>query len=94
MATKLLLEAHLKALRLPTFLLVRQTGAVRRRGSLDSWSFLRLELLDREQRATERRIAAKFPVRVWDTSTSTSFVEQERLARCEFIDRRENVGTG
>ena len=66
--SKLLLEAHLKALRLPTFLreydkLARQCAAE----SLDSRSFLQqlceLELLDREQRATERRIkAAKFPV--------------------------------
>ena len=66
--SKLLLEAHWKALRLPTFLreydkLARQCAAE----SLDSRSFLQqlceLELLDREQRATERRIkAAKFPV--------------------------------
>ncbi len=53
--SKLLLEAHLKALRLPTFLreydkLARQCAAE----SLDSRSFLQqlceLELLDREQR--------------------------------------------
>ena len=65
--SKLLLEAHLKALRLPTFLreydkLARQCAAE----SLDSRSFLQqlceLELLNREQRATERHIkAAKFP---------------------------------
>ena len=71
--SKLLLEAHLKALRLPTFLreydkLARQCAAE----SLDSRSFLQqlceLELLDREQRATERRIkAAKFPVKSLDT---------------------------
>ena len=73
--SKLLLEAHLKALRLPTFLreydkLARQCAAE----SLDSRSFLQqlceLELLDREQRATERRIkAAKFPVTPRRTST-------------------------
>ena len=59
---------------------------------------LRVELLDREQRATERRIkAAKFPVTksldTFDFAVLAS-VEQEAaagLARCEFIDRRENV---
>ena len=68
--SKLLLEAHLKALRLPTFLreydkLARQCAAE----SLDSRSFLQqlceLELLDREQRATERRIKPGFPFWPW-----------------------------
>ena len=64
----LLLEAHLKALRLPTFL--REYDKVARhcaQEGLDCPRYLfhlcELELLDREQRATERRIkAAKFPV--------------------------------
>ena len=64
----LLLEAHLKALRLPTFL--REYDKVARhcaQEDLDCPRYLfrlcELELLDREQRATERRIkAAKFPV--------------------------------
>ena len=104
--SKLLLEAHLKALRLPTFLreydkLARQCAAE----SLDSRSFLQqlceLELLDREQRATERRIkAAKFPVtKSLDTFDFPSLPVLNKklvleLARCEFIDRRENVLAG
>ena len=96
------LEAHLKALRLPTFLreydkLARQCAA-----EMDSRSFLQqlceLELLDREQRATERRIkAAKFPVtKSLDTFDFPSLPALNKklvleLARCEFIDRRENV---
>ena len=70
--------------------------------SLDSRSFLQqlceLELLDREQRATERRIkAAKFPVtKSLDTFDFPSLPALNKklvleLARCEFIDRRENV---
>ena len=63
-----LLAAQLKALRLPTFL--REYDKVARQcaqGGLDCPRYLlrlcELELLDREQRATERRIkAAKFPV--------------------------------
>ena len=101
--SKLLLEAHLKALRLPTFLreydkLARQCAAE----SLDSRSFLQqlceLELLDREQRATERRIkAAKFLVtKSLDTFNFPALPALNKklvleLARCEFIDRRENV---
>ncbi len=64
----LLLDAHLKALRLPTFL--REYDKVARhcaQEGLDCPRYLfrlcELELLDREQRAIERRIkAAKFPV--------------------------------
>ena len=64
----LLLDAHLKALRLPTFL--REYDTVARHCAQEGLDCPRslfrlcaLELLDREQRATERRIkAAKFPV--------------------------------
>ena len=64
----LLLDAHLKALHLPTFL--REYDKVARhcaQEGLDCPRYLfrlcELELLDREQRAIERRIkAAKFPV--------------------------------
>ena len=64
----LLLDAQLKALRLPTFL--REYDKVARQCAqegLDCPRYLlrlcELELLDREPRATERRIkAAKFPV--------------------------------
>ncbi len=57
-----------------------------------------LELLDRERRATERRIkAAKFPVtKTLDTFDFPALPKLNKklvleLARCEFIDRRENV---
>ena len=100
---KVLLEAHLKALRLPTFL--REYDKVARQCAaegLDCPRYLlrlsELELLDREQRATERRIkAAKFPVlKSLETfefraipSLNKSLVLE--LARSEYLDRRENV---
>ena len=98
-----LLAAHLKALRLPTFL--REYDKVARQCAqegLDCPRYLlrlcELELLDREQRATERRIkAAKFPVlKSLETfefraipSVNKSLVLE--LARSEYLDRRENV---
>ena len=98
-----LLDAHLKALRLPTFL--REYDKVARhfaQEGLDCPRYLfrlcELELLDREQRATERRIkAATFPVvKSLDTfefraipSLNTRLVLE--LARSEYLDRRENV---
>ena len=101
--SKLLLEAHLKALRLPTFL--REYDKVARQCAAegaDSRRFLlqlsELELLDREQRATERRIkAAKFPVtKTLDTFDFLALPALNKklvleLAHGEFIDRRENV---
>ena len=104
MATStLLLDAHLKALRLPTFL--REYDKVARQCAhegLDCPRYLfrlcELELLDREQRATERRIkAAKFPVlKSLETfefraipSLNKSLVLE--LARSAYLDRRENV---
>jgi DNA replication protein DnaC len=101
--SNLLLEAHLKALRLPTFL--REYDKVARQCAaegLDCRSFLKqlceLERLDRDQRATERRIkAAKFPVtKSLDTFDFLALPSVNKklvleLARCEFIDRRENV---
>ena len=101
--SKVLLEEHLKSLRLPTFLreydkLARQCAAQ----GVDYPRYLlrlsELELLDRERRATERRIKeARFPVtKSLDSfdflalpSLNKSLVLE--LARCEFIDRRENV---
>ena len=99
----LLLAAHLKALRLPTFL--REYDKVARQCAqegLDCPRYLlrlcELELLDREQRATERRIkAAKFPVlKSLETfefraipSVNKSLVLE--LARSAYLDRRENV---
>src|SRR6185437_7282585 len=65
---RVLLEHHLKLLRLPTFL--REYDKVARQCADESVDYPRyllrmteLELLDRERRATERRIhQARFPV--------------------------------
>ncbi|MDQ1693305.1 MAG: hypothetical protein QOH85_840, partial [Acidobacteriaceae bacterium] len=65
---QLLLEHHLKELRLPTIL--REYDKVARQCAVEQVDYQRyllrmteLELLDRERRATERRIRqAKFPV--------------------------------
>ena len=99
----LLLAAQLKALRLPTFL--REYDKIARQCAqegLDCPRYLlrlcELELLDREQRATERRIkAAKFPVlKSLETfefraipSVNKSLVLE--LARSAYLTRRENV---
>jgi len=99
----LLLEEHLKALRLPTFL--REYDKVARECAAEGADCPRylprlseLELLDRDRRATERRIkAAKFPVvKTLDTFDFPALPKLNKklvldLARCEFIDRRENV---
>ncbi len=101
--SKLLLQEHLKALRLPTFL--REYDKLSRECANEGVDYPRyllqlseLELLDREQRATERRIkAAKFPVtKTLDTFDFLALPKLNKklvleLARCEFIDRRENV---
>src|SRR5271166_5624631 len=100
---QVLLEHHLKALRLPTIL--REYDKVARQCAAEKVDFTRyllrlteLELLDRERRATERRIRqAKFPViKSLDsfdflaiTSLNKTLVLE--LARCEFLSRRENV---
>lgn len=102
-APRILLDHHLKTLKLPTFLreyekLARQCAAE----GLDHVQFLarlvELELIDRERRMVERRIkAAKFPV----VKSLDSFdfkaiprlnkMQVLELARCEWIERRENV---
>ncbi len=102
-APKFLLADHLKTLKLPTFLreydkLARQCAAE----GLDHVQFparlVELELIDRERRMIERRIkAAKFPA----TKSLDSFdfkaipklnkMQVLELARCNWIDRRENV---
>ena len=100
---QVLLEHHLKQLRLPTFL--REYDKVARQCAAESADYPRyllrlaeLELLDRERRATERRIQqARFPVvKSLDTfefmalpSVNKALVLE--LARCEFLLRRENV---
>ena len=100
---QVLLDHHLKTLRLPTFL--REYDKVAQQCAAEGVDFPRyllrlseLELLDRERRATERRIRqAKFDVvKSLDTfdflaipSLNKSLVLD--LARCEFVERKENV---
>ena len=100
---QVLLEHHLKALRLPTFL--REYDKVAQQCAAEGVDYprylLRLseqELLDRERRATERRIRqARF--RVVKSLDSFDFLAIPslnkalvlELARGEFIDRKENV---
>ena len=100
---QVLLEHRLKALKLPTFL--REYEKVARRSAhegVDHVEFLsrlvELELIDRERRLVERRIkAAKFPtVKSLDSFEfkaipSLSKVQVLELARCEWVERRENV---
>ena len=99
----LLLEHHLKELKLPTFLLeYRKLAAQCAAEGTDHPDYLlrlsELELIDRCQRMVERRIrAAHFPaVKSLDTFDflaipSVNKVLIMKLARCEYIERRENV---
>ena len=98
-----LLHHHLKALRLPT--IGSQCEGVAQRAAADNVDHLsyllqlsELELLERERKAAERRLkAAKFPtLKTLDTfdftaRPSVNKVMISSLARCEFIDRRENI---
>jgi DNA replication protein DnaC len=100
---QLLLEHHLKTLRLPTML--REYDRMARLCAVEEVDYPRyllrmaeLELLDRERRATDRRIRqAKFPVtKSLDSfdflaipSLNKSLVLE--LARSEFLLRKENV---
>ena len=100
---QVLLEHHLKALRLPTIL--REYDKVAQQCAAEDIDYPRfllriteLELLDRERRATERRVRqAKFPVlKSLDSfdflaipSLNKSMVLE--LARSEFVVRRENA---
>jgi len=100
---QLLLEHHLKELRLPTIL--REYDKVARQCAVEQLDYQRyllrmteLELLDRERRATERRIRqAKFPViKTMDSFDFLAIPSLNKtlvleLARCEFLARRENV---
>jgi DNA replication protein DnaC len=102
-APQLLLDHHLKTLKLPTFL--REYSKVARQCAaegLDHVQFLarlvELELIDRERRMIERRIkAAGFPaVKSLDSFdfkaiSSLNKMQVLELARCEWIERRENV---
>ena len=102
-APKILLVHQLKLLKLPTFLreyekMARQCAAE----GLDHIQFLarlvELELIDRERRTIERRIkAANFPaVKSLDSFDfkvipKLNKMQVLELARCEWIERRENV---
>ena len=102
-APELLLQHHLKRLRLPTVLreyekLARQCAAE----NVDHIRYLsrliELELIDREARMVERRIkAAKFPaIKSLETFDFDAIPTLNKklvldLARSEFVDRRENV---
>src|SRR5258705_11605337 len=100
---QVLLDHHLKTLRLPTFL--REYDKVAQQCAAEGVDFPRyllrlteLELLDRERRATERRICqAKFDViKSLDSFEFAAIPSLNKalvleLARCEFIARRENV---
>jgi len=98
-----LLEHHLKQLKLPTIL--KEYPSLAKSCSQEKCDYptylLRLcenELAERQRRAMDRRIkAAKFPV--LKTIDSFDFKEQRsvneplirELLRCEFIDKNENV---
>ena len=99
----LLLEHHLKELKLPTFLReYRKLAAQCAAEGADHPDYLlrlaELEPIDRHQRMAQRRIrAARFPAtKSLDTldflaipTVNKALVLQ--LARCEYIERRENV---
>ena len=99
----LLLEHHLKELKLPSFL--REYGKMAAQCAaegVDHPQYLlrlaELELIDRHQRMVARRIrAARFPaVKSLDTFDFTAIPSVNKslvmeLARCEYIQRRENI---
>ena len=100
---QVLLAHHLKALKLPTFLReydkrARQCAAE----GVDHTGYLlrlaELELLERERRTVERRIRqARFPaVKNLDSFDFAAIPSLNKLlvlerARCEYVERRENV---
>ena len=100
---QVLLEHYLKLLRLPTF--GREYDKVARQCAQEDVDHPRyllrlceLELLDRERRATERRIrAARFSVlKSLDSFDFLAIPSLNKtlvleLARCEYIGRKENV---
>lgn len=102
-APQILLNHRLKSLRLPTVL--REYGKLARQAAaegLDHVQFLarliELEMIDRERRMIERRIkAAKFPaVKSLDSFDFKAIPKLNKmqvleLARCEWVERRENV---
>ena len=99
----LLLEHHLKELKLPSFF--REYGKMAAQCAaegVDHPGYLlrlaELELIDRHQRMVERRIrAARFPaIKSLDTFDFTAIPSVNKalvmeLARCEYVQRRENI---
>lgn len=102
-APQLLLNHHLKKLRLPTFLaeydkLAQQCAAENKDHVQYLLRLTELELIERERRMIERRIkAAKFPaVKSLDSFDFKAIASLNKtlvmeLARCEYIDRYENI---
>jgi len=102
-APQILLNHRLKSLRLPTVL--REYGKLAKQAAsegLDHVQFLarliELEMIDRERRMIKRRIkAAKFPaVKSLDSFDFKAIpalnkMQVLELARCEWVERRENV---
>jgi DNA replication protein DnaC len=102
-APQVLLQHHLKVLKLPTFL--REYEKVARQCASEGADHVRyltrlveLELIDRERRLVERRIrAARFSaVKSLDSYDFTALPSLNKLlvlelARCAYIERQENV---
>ena len=100
---QVLLQHHLRKLKLPTFQsehakLARQCATEGRDHVQYLLRLCELELIERERRMIERRIkAAKFPAtKSLDSFDFTAIPSLNKaltmeLARCEFIDRRDNV---
>ena len=100
---QVLLTHYLKTLKLPTFL--KEYGKIAKQCAIEDVDYesflLRLseqELIDRQRRMVERRIKqAKFPtIKSLDSFDFKSLPSLNKarvmeLARCEFIDRKENV---
>jgi len=101
--TTVLLQHHLKALKLPTILSECEKVAARcAREDRDHLSFLlelsELELLERERKAAERRLKAarfqmlksldSFDFRARPSVNKPMVLE---LVRCEYIEKRQNV---
>ena len=99
----ILLQHHLKALRLPVFLREHAKTANRcAQEKADYATFLlqlaEMELIEREQKGTQRRIHnARFPANKtlddFDFLATPSLNKKEviELTRCEWIDKKENV---
>ena len=100
---QLLLAHHLKTLKLPTFL--REYDKLARQCAAEGADHVRylvrlaeLELIDRERRMVERRIRqARFPaVKSLDSFDFKAIPSLNKmlvveLARCEYVERRENI---